>query len=121
MTNETRPPFVDIPTVRDVRANVTPGTATELYERFIAEISGHGLTDIRGEAVGPEELQLLSHTLKSTCGTFGLALLADLAASIGEACRKGDYDTAARLAEAFDAATQPSIAAMREVLTSLEG
>lgn len=120
MTNEPRPPFVDIPTVREVRANVTPGTATELYERFIAEIAGHGLTDASGAAVSPEELQAQAHTLKSTCGTFGLALLADLAGAIGEACRAGDYETAARLAIAFDAATQPSITAMREVLSTID-
>jgi HPt (histidine-containing phosphotransfer) domain-containing protein len=121
MTSEARPPFVDIPTVRQVHANVTPGTATEFYESFLAEITNHGLIDGNGEVVEPESLQSLSHTLKSTCGTFGLALLADLAASISKACREGDLETAARLAAAFDSATQPSISAMREVLSSLDG
>ena len=79
MTSDPRPDLVDKTALDQVRGNISPAVVAELYEQFITELKNHGMLDETGATVPPDRLSRRAHSLKSTCGTFGLARLAWLA------------------------------------------
>lgn len=116
MTSDPRPELVDKTALDQVRGNISPAVVAELYEQFITELTDHGMLDETGEPVSADRLSRRAHSLKSTCGTFGLARLAWLARQIELACREDRLTEAERLVREFDDEVPPSIDALRESL-----
>ena len=116
MTSDPRPDLVDKTALDQVRGNISPPVVAELYEQFITELKNHGMLDETGATVPPDRLSRRAHSLKSTCGTFGLARLAWLARQIELACRDDKLTEAENLVREFESEVVHSVEALREAL-----
>ncbi|MEQ8709569.1 MAG: Hpt domain-containing protein [Rhodospirillales bacterium] len=110
--------LVDAGMINDVRRNVSAGAAASLYEGFFAEVRNHGLPCPDSQPVDMARMADRAHSLKSTCGTFGLVGLAAIAREIELCCGSGDSDRAVELAGEFQAIAEASIREAQAVLDS---
>ncbi|HJV39427.1 MAG TPA: Hpt domain-containing protein [Geothrix sp.] len=109
------PPVLDPRPLRDLlEMGAEPGLVTELIGLLEADVPARmaalrqALEREDGDAAIPE-----AHQLKGALGTMGLRRFADLGHRMEEHLRAGEWEAARHLLEAFPAAYEEALAAIR--------
>ncbi len=112
--------MVDEDAVKEFIEDVGPESAQSLIMLFAAEARSRCLR-VR-ELVARahwKDVQREAHALRSTCGTYGIPGLAEIAGELEAAAEAGDGDRAAEMAAAIDESAEGAIDNLLNLIDSL--